>query len=119
MTHLKLPLPPSLNNYYTRDHRLTKAAREYRQHCVDNLPAIRANIPLSLVIHLVPPDRRRRDVDNILKCLLDALTHAKVYEDDSLIYKLQVFKHPPQKNNGHVVVQILPAGEMPPLPDLW
>jgi crossover junction endodeoxyribonuclease RusA len=32
-----------------------------------------------------PPDRRRRDLDNIQKPVLDALEHAAVYEDDSQI----------------------------------
>jgi crossover junction endodeoxyribonuclease RusA len=32
-----------------------------------------------------PPDRRRRDLDNIQKPVLDALEHAGVYEDDSQI----------------------------------
>ena len=32
-----------------------------------------------------PPDRRRRDLDNLQKPLLDALQHAGVYEDDSQI----------------------------------
>jgi crossover junction endodeoxyribonuclease RusA len=32
-----------------------------------------------------PPDRRRRDLDNIQKPVLDALQHAGVYEDDSQI----------------------------------
>jgi crossover junction endodeoxyribonuclease RusA len=32
-----------------------------------------------------PPDRRRRDLDNIQKPVLDALEHVGVYEDDSQI----------------------------------
>jgi len=32
-----------------------------------------------------PPDRRRRDLDNIAKPVLDALEHAGVYLDDSQI----------------------------------
>jgi crossover junction endodeoxyribonuclease RusA len=32
-----------------------------------------------------PPDRRRRDLDNLAKPTLDALEHAGVYEDDSQI----------------------------------
>jgi len=43
-------------------------------------------------VELFPPDRRKRDVDNILKALLDALTHAGVYEDDSFIDDLRVVR---------------------------
>ena len=32
-----------------------------------------------------PPDRRRRDLDNLQKPTLDALQHAGIYEDDSQI----------------------------------
>lgn len=37
-----------------------------------------------------PPDRRRRDLDNILKCTQDSLAHAGVYKDDSQIDLLTV-----------------------------
>jgi crossover junction endodeoxyribonuclease RusA len=38
-----------------------------------------------IVINVYPPDARKRDLDNLLKCLLDSLQTAKVYEDDSQI----------------------------------
>jgi crossover junction endodeoxyribonuclease RusA len=41
-------------------------------------------------VYLYPPDKRKRDVDNVLKPLLDALEHANVYENDSQIDKLYV-----------------------------
>jgi crossover junction endodeoxyribonuclease RusA len=34
---------------------------------------------------------RRRDLDNLLKAPLDALTHAGVYVDDHLIVDLRIF----------------------------
>ena len=37
-----------------------------------------------------PPDRRARDLDNVLKATLDALTHAGVWLDDSQIDLLSV-----------------------------
>ena len=37
-----------------------------------------------------PPDSRRRDLDNVLKCTLDALVHAGLMEDDSQIKHLDV-----------------------------
>ena len=45
---------------------------------------------LALVVHLYPPDRRRRDADNCLKCLQDSLVHAGAMRDDSQVKILHV-----------------------------
>jgi len=37
-------------------------------------------------------DKRTRDIDAPLKCLLDSLTEAEVYDDDSLITELNITK---------------------------
>ena len=37
-----------------------------------------------------PPDRRTRDIDNPIKPLLDALTQAGLFKDDSQIRKLHI-----------------------------
>ncbi len=52
-----------------------------------------------------PPDRRRRDLDNVLKALLDSLAHAKVYEDDSQIDVLVVDRKE-VCGKGYVVVNV-------------
>lgn len=91
---LKLPWPPSVNNYYgrTRTGRvfIKKAGQEFRATVVDALADFsRNNEPLSerlqVWVEAYPPDRRRRDLDNLKKALFDALTHAEIYEDDCLI----------------------------------
>ena len=45
---------------------------------------------LALTVHLYPPDRRRRDVDNTLKSFMDALVHAGAMRDDSQVKILHV-----------------------------
>jgi crossover junction endodeoxyribonuclease RusA len=40
---------------------------------------------LALFIDAYPPDRRRRDLDNIQKAILDSLEKAGAYNDDSQI----------------------------------
>lgn len=60
--------------------------------------------PLKCIIDLYLPDKRKRDIDNILKCLLDTLTHSGVYVDDSLIYDLHVIKHKFDKSMSNFVI---------------
>jgi len=54
-----------------------------------------------------PPDRRRRDLDNIQKPVLDALEHAGVYEDDSQV-DLLITRRGPVSDGGSIRVQIEP-----------
>ena len=51
-------------------------------------------------------DRRRRDIDNIAKALLDALQHGGVYIDDSQIVDLRIKKADPVEG-GSTLVQII------------
>jgi hypothetical protein len=62
-------------------------------------------------IRLIPPDRRRRDVDNSLKALLDSMQFGGAYIDDSQIVRLTVEKLTPDpaEPHAHVVVQNVPA----------
>jgi crossover junction endodeoxyribonuclease RusA len=45
---------------------------------------------LEVGVMLYPPDKRKRDIDNSAKGLLDALTYAGIIEDDSLIDRLVI-----------------------------
>ena len=53
----------------------------------------------------LPIYRRRRDLDNLLKCTQDALAHAGVFEDDSQIDLLVVVRRDPV-TGGKVVIRI-------------
>jgi len=59
-----------------------------------NLPANGLTGRLAVEIYVYPPDRRRRDLDNILKNLLDSMQHAGVYKDDQQIDRLLVIRMP-------------------------
>lgn len=63
---------------------------------------------LAVHIALFPPDRRARDVDNILKALLDACEHAGCYESDNQIDELHVIRQGIEKG-GHCTILILPV----------
>lgn len=97
MIILELPYPPSINSYYGRTRSgqvfIKEKGKEYRKYVVENFTVLSEKTLLdkiSLKIHLYPPDKRKRDLDNVLKSLLDSLTHACVYEDDSLIDELTI-----------------------------
>ena len=45
-------------------------------------------VPVGMIIRACPPDKRRRDLDNIVKPLCDLLEHSGVLKNDSLIHEL-------------------------------
>jgi len=91
-----LPFPPSVNHYWRNigySTLISRAGRAYRQqvlHDVEQLELPLIAGPIRLEVIVTRPDRRRRDLDNLLKSLLDALDHADVYEDDSQIQDLRI-----------------------------
>lgn len=100
MTAITLPFPPSNNTYYRRVGAKTLISAKGRAYCKAVIKAcIEAGISrqdgrLAVVIKACPPDRRRRDLDNMLKGLLDALTHGGAWEDDSQIDQLAIIRGP-------------------------
>ena len=62
---------------------------------------------LSVAILASPPDNKRRDLDNLLKSLLDALQHAGVYKDDNQIDQLQIARMPDRNGDVHVTVKVI------------
>ena len=97
-----LPFPPSGNSYYRNvgfKVLISRDGRKYRKMVVSRLAGTRPlEGRLSLTALLYPKDRRRRDVDNTLKCLLDSLAHAGTMHDDSQIKKLIVEMREPDGN---------------------
>jgi len=101
MLRFELPYPPSINHYWRRVGPRTLISREgrrFRERVVAILAALHIR-PLKgkLAVHVevFPPDRRRRDIDNVQKALLDALEHGGAYADDSQIVKLTIEKGEP------------------------
>jgi len=93
---LDLPYPPSVNHYWRRVGSRTLISREGRRfrERVASRVALQRVQPLAgaldVQVHVHPPDNRRRDLDNLMKSLLDALEHGDVYEDDSQIDHLDI-----------------------------
>jgi len=101
MVELELPYPPSINHYWRRVGPRTLISREgrrFRQRVVAILAALRIKPmtgKLAVHVEVFPPDRRRRDLDNCLKSLLDAMEHGGAYVDDGQIAKLTIEKREP------------------------
>lgn len=45
---------------------------------------------LQIHILIYPPDKKRRDLDNVCKVILDTLQRAGIYDDDFKIWKLTI-----------------------------
>lgn len=114
MIHLTLPLPPTVNHYYGTHgkRRYIKAAGQaYRQQVADIVsdaghPTLEGR--LSVFVAVYPANRIRQDLDNRMKALQDALTHAGVWLDDSQIDELHLVRREVQKG-GRVEVVITEA----------
>lgn len=91
---LDLPWPPTGNLYYRRVGNKTlisaKGRRFRKQIARDCRGVAMLTGRLSVTVEAFPPDRRRRDLDNLNKALLDALQKASVYEDDEQIDELTI-----------------------------
>ncbi len=109
---LTLPYPPSVNHYWRRVGARTLISREGRRYRTDvcALLAAGGGAPLrgrlAVRIEVRPPDRRRRDLDNVQKAVFDSLQHAGVYEDDWQIDRIEV-QRGPVVEGGSVVVEIV------------
>lgn len=98
MLELTMPWPPSMNTYWrTFQGRMiiSEKGRQYRKAVADQVLIQRGakNFAkkIRVEIEAFRPDNRRRDLDNLLKAILDGCTHAGVWVDDSNIVDLRIY----------------------------
>jgi len=98
MNELTLPWPPSVNTYWrTFQGRMiiSEKGRQYRKDVADQVLIQRGSEnfagKMRVEIQAFRPDNRRRDLDNLLKAILDGCTHAGVWVDDSNIVDLRIY----------------------------
>ena len=120
MLNIELPFPPSVNHYYRRVGPRTLISREGRAYREKVCSVLRGlgitELPgrLAMVIDAFPPDRRRRDLDNMQKSLLDSLEKGGAYKDDSQIDLLAIRRKTPVPDGGVIVaLQEFPLGRCP------
>lgn len=117
-----LPYPPSVNHYKSVGQLVrTKSGKLYQKRF--NSPettafyykvwqAIRFKAPLrplestiSLEVSVYPPDKRKRDLDGILKVLMDSLQRGGLILDDYQVARLLVIRRDIIPG-GQVIVQL-------------
>jgi crossover junction endodeoxyribonuclease RusA len=101
-----LPWPPSVNRYYRAVNGrniLSAEGRRYKavatwtistqkeHYNAVEFPAQRVRV----TFRVTPPDRRKRDLSNLLKAIEDAMTEAGVWGDDSQIDDERIMRLPP------------------------
>lgn len=107
-----LPVPPSANHRLLRGRGgrviLSEAARSYTDlvavALAGNRPTIPARTPLSLQVTFVCPNRRR-DLDNILKQLIDSLATVLGF-NDAWIDRIDATKCVSRQETPHVTVTL-------------
>ena len=90
-----LPYPPSINHYYVHTKNglaVGAKGKAYRRLINQTLyvciakegkwdgEAMHGDLMVEIIIY--PPDKRKRDMDNIKKALFDALQNAGLFKDD-------------------------------------
>ncbi len=97
MINLRLDWPPTINTYYTvvRNRKILSArGRKYKKAAL--LSLMEQSAPrqqrgaFDVLIDAYPPDKRRRDLDNVLKPILDCLTDYGLWDDDVQVEDLRI-----------------------------
>jgi crossover junction endodeoxyribonuclease RusA len=121
---LHLPWPPTINSYYGHKpikkrviNYIKAAGKQYRQDVekaiVEQVGYMHLDDRLFVEVVLHPPDERKRDLDNYMKALLDACTHARLWFDDDQIDQLHIYRGR-KKAQGSVTLRLSLAGPVMP-----
>jgi len=112
MIELKnLSIPPSVNNYWGQRGKMRfvnakgKAFRSEVFYMFKKTKKKQIDGRLSVTVTVYQKDKRRRDLDNLGKSLLDSMQHAGVYKDDSQIDRL-LFERKFDSETNHCRVQV-------------
>lgn len=113
--------PPSVNNYYVRTQRgmfISAKGKKFRDDVVrsvneqlQGMDRIDDLVNISMIFFV--PDNRRRDIDNCIKPLLDALTKADIWGDDCQVIQMFVYRGA-KVDGGRTYMRIDEAGPIIP-----
>jgi len=99
MIFLTLPFPPSMNTYW-RNFRgrtiISPQGRAFKAAVADYVVEYRVpklgDQKLRISMVLFPRDKRKIDIDNRIKAVLDALQDAGVFDDDFQVDELSIVR---------------------------
>ena len=109
---LELPYPPSVNSYWLANgHRryISPAGVKFTKEVafIVNQASVKGfgdkQVAISVMVH--PRSKRKFDLDNTLKAILDALMKAGMYDDDSQIEYIEVARGE-QVDGGKAVIHL-------------
>ena len=89
-----LPFPPSLNSLYPGRVRRHKSAKyeawinEARQALIQQDCSVKFINPICVAYKFGQPNKKRRDLDNLLKAPNDLLVAHGIIADDNLIHRI-------------------------------
>lgn len=113
MIDLVLPWPPSVNRYWRSANGRVLIAASGRKYRADVELVVRLSgrvgvgpAPVNVAIDAYYPDLRRRDIDNLLKAPLDALTAAGMWDDDSQVQALSIRKAGMDRHNPRLEITL-------------
>jgi len=111
-----LPFPPTVNNYYVKTKRgvfISTKGKQFRaqvaEAIVEQLPDVFITDRMLVEVILYMPDKRKRDLGNYDKALMDAITEGGLWEDDELIDQ-QFFYRGCLTKGGQTYMRICDAG---------
>ena len=111
-----LPFPPSVNNLYINVGKRRCRSKRYdawrakAEACLSKQIAGKVAGPYTISMIVERPDRRKRDLDGLLKAPIDLLVSAGLTPDDSFCHGLTVHWQSvdPVKDAG-VIITVEPA----------
>lgn len=117
MNRLILPWPPSNNVYFRhlangrtlisregRSYRVAVYAAWIEQARIYRIPCVA--VPVKVTIEAYFPNEIRRDLDNLPKAIMDSLTKAGAWSDDSLVEDLRIVRRRPNIPGGQIKIEI-------------
>lgn len=95
--YLELPLAPSVNQIWRGGKGRVFKSRKYVDWITEAGLTLSAQLKgkrvpgfVGVVIKCVKPDRRKRDISNLIKATEDLLVSMNVIDDDSLVQRLEI-----------------------------